>query len=242
MIGRPGSAPVRSKDEGEKPFWISFADLMTAMMVLFLVVLVASLVSLTQRIKEAEQRAEERTKEISNLCKNLKSEIAQSNSEVKIDCMDNRINFGKAAQYKKDKFVLDSNGDKVLMSIVPLILKAANSLEGQKWMRQVIIEGFASTEGKYLYNLNLSLQRSQWVMCRLLSNNQDNTLTDQQKKDIRRLFLTGGVSFSNAKESVEESRRVEMKLNFYGLDDNELRQKDMQLADDIETGECSLKP
>lgn len=25
----------RSRDEGEKPFWISFADLMTAMMILF---------------------------------------------------------------------------------------------------------------------------------------------------------------------------------------------------------------
>ncbi len=43
MIGRPSSAPVRSKDEGEKPFWISFADLMTAMMVLFLVVLLVVL-------------------------------------------------------------------------------------------------------------------------------------------------------------------------------------------------------
>ena len=29
----------RSKDEGERPFWISYADLMTALMVLFLIVI-----------------------------------------------------------------------------------------------------------------------------------------------------------------------------------------------------------
>lgn len=29
----------RGREEGEKPFWISFADLMTALMVLFLLVM-----------------------------------------------------------------------------------------------------------------------------------------------------------------------------------------------------------
>lgn len=242
MIGRPGSAPVRSKDEGEKPFWISFADLMTAMMVLFLVVLVASLVSLTQRINEAESKEKERAAEIANLCHKLEQDIALLNAKVQIDCKDNRINFGEAGRFEDGKFVLDANGDKALMDIVPLILMAADSPEGKKWMRQVIIEGFASRKGTYLYNLNLSLQRSQWVMCRLLAEDSVNTLTSQQKKDIRRLFLTGGVSFSNAKEDEASSRRVEMRLNFYGLDDKAQRQQDMQLADNIDNGVCSLKP
>lgn len=242
MIGRPGSAPVRSKDEGEKPFWISFADLMTAMMVLFLVVLVASLVSLTQRLNEAEAKEKERAAEIANLCHKLEQDIARLNAKVQIDCKDNRINFGEAGRFEHGKFVLDANGDKALMDIVPLILMAADSPEGKKWMRQVIIEGFASRKGAYLYNLNLSLQRSQWVMCRLLAEDSANTLTSQQKKDIRRLFLTGGVSFSNAKEDEASSRRVEMRLNFYGLDDKAQRQQDMQLADDIDNGVCSLKP
>ncbi|WP_407507887.1 flagellar motor protein MotB, partial [Pseudomonas aeruginosa] len=48
MFGK-SAAPARARDEGEKPFWISFADLMTAMMILFLVVMVASLSSVTQR-------------------------------------------------------------------------------------------------------------------------------------------------------------------------------------------------
>ena len=43
MFNRAFNSRQRRSDEAEKPFWISYADLMTAMMVLFLVVMVASL-------------------------------------------------------------------------------------------------------------------------------------------------------------------------------------------------------
>ena len=36
MFGRASPTRRRGKADGEKPFWISYADLMTAMMVLFL--------------------------------------------------------------------------------------------------------------------------------------------------------------------------------------------------------------
>ena len=55
MLGMRTASRQRHREEGEKPFWISYADLMTAMMVLFLVVMVASLSSVTQRIQRAEQ-------------------------------------------------------------------------------------------------------------------------------------------------------------------------------------------
>ena len=37
------------KDEGEKPFWISYADLMTACMTLFLVVMAVTIVMLQKK-------------------------------------------------------------------------------------------------------------------------------------------------------------------------------------------------
>ncbi|MCM4930604.1 hypothetical protein MMO01_29800, partial [Escherichia coli] len=42
---------------------------------------------------------------------------------------------------------------------VPLVLEASNSEEGKKWFKQIVIEGFTDTDGSYLYNLHLSLQR-----------------------------------------------------------------------------------
>ena len=58
MIGRRIVLKRGSRDDGEKPFWISFADLMTALMVLFLVALSAALMNAqkeTERAKLAEQ-------------------------------------------------------------------------------------------------------------------------------------------------------------------------------------------
>ncbi len=55
MFANAFGVKKRHSDEAEKPFWISYADLMTAMMVLFFVVMVASLSSVTQRIQRAEQ-------------------------------------------------------------------------------------------------------------------------------------------------------------------------------------------
>ena len=42
-----GHHSSRSHDDGERPFWISYADLMTALMTLFLVVMVTSLTKIT---------------------------------------------------------------------------------------------------------------------------------------------------------------------------------------------------
>ena len=81
MFGKQMPAAGRARDEGEKPFWISFADLMTAMMILFLVVMVASLSSVTQRIKQAEQGEKQRTQDIGRLCERLQLTAKNSNNQ-----------------------------------------------------------------------------------------------------------------------------------------------------------------
>lgn len=42
-----------NKSEGESPFWISFSDLMTALMTLFLVVMAVTLISIQKSIPES---------------------------------------------------------------------------------------------------------------------------------------------------------------------------------------------
>lgn len=222
MLGK-SAAPARARDEGEKPFWISFADLMTAMMILFLVVMVASLSSVTQRIQQAEQGEKERGKDIAKLCQALKLKADNLNSTIVVDCRDNRISFGEAGRFGQNQYFLNTQGQKALQDVVPLILDAADSEEGRKWLKQVVIEGFTDTDGSYLYNLHLSLQRSEWVMCSLLDSRSpvQRGLSAERQQQIRSMFLAGGVSFNNAKESKEESRRIELRMQFFGLKDKE---------------------
>jgi outer membrane protein OmpA-like peptidoglycan-associated protein len=214
--------PSRHKsEEGERPFWISYADLMTALMILFLVVMVASIVSLTDVIKNQAEGEKQRSKDIAELCRKLKLKAEGSDQRIKVDCNDNRINFGEAGRFGHDDFRLGNEGRNALRNVVPLILDAAESEEGKSWFKQVLIEGFTDTDGSYLYNLHLSLQRSEFVMCTLLDVRATSQieLTETQKAQVRNLFLAGGVSFNNAKESKEASRRVELRMQFYGVKD-----------------------
>jgi flagellar motor protein MotB len=210
---------VRSKEEGEKPFWISYADLMTALMILFLVVMVASLLSVTKRIAIETQGEKDRAASIDTLCKQLELAARSKNRSIVVDCKDNRVNFGEAGRFGYNAYQLGIDGEHALRDVVPLILDAAEGQEGRKWFKQVVIEGFTDTDGSYLYNLHLSLQRSEWVMCALLDDRRKDAtgLTDVQRGLVRDLFLAGGVSFNNAKASKDASRRVELRMQFYGL-------------------------
>lgn len=53
--------PSRNAEEAEKPFWISYADLMTALMILFLVIMVTALASITKK-RSKQSRKLQRSK------------------------------------------------------------------------------------------------------------------------------------------------------------------------------------
>jgi outer membrane protein OmpA-like peptidoglycan-associated protein len=220
FYGRTASTQ-RPKPEGEKPFWISYADLMTALMILFLVVMVASLVMMTKRIAAAEQGEKARASDIAHLCQTLQLKAKSLNTNIVVDCRDNRINFGEAGRFGYNDYKLGPDGQQALRQVVPIVIEAAASDEGKKWFKQILIEGFTDTDGSYLYNLHLSLQRSEWVMCSILDDrlSASSGFDASQKQQVREFFLAGGVSFNNAKDSKEASRRVELRLQFYGLKD-----------------------
>lgn len=85
MLGNRYSKKLRPKDEGEKPFWISFADLMTALMTLFLVVMAVSLMIVTKKINEATQAEDQRSAEILNICQSIKHSAKLKDAGIEVD-------------------------------------------------------------------------------------------------------------------------------------------------------------
>lgn len=222
MLGSMARGRSRAKTEGEKPFWISYADLMTAMMTLFLAAMAVTMVAITREVQNEKSLEEQRADEIRTICKGLSTSF-ESHPFIEVNCADNRISFGEAGRFAHNDYKLSSEAGKSLAQLVPVVLQAADSDLGRKWFKQVVIEGFTDTDGSYLYNLDLSLRRSEWVMCMLLDprKNSDLQLAPQQLQRVRDLFLAGGVSFNNAKQSKDASRRVELRLQFYGQEERD---------------------
>lgn len=216
------------KDEGERPFWISFSDLMTALMALFLVVMSVTLLAVTKKVDQEEQRKIQREQDISALMKQIRQDSSKWN-EVKVDESTYRIDLGEIVRFDSGKANITEEGKQFLRGYVPTLLNTYNTELGKRWIRRIVVEGFTDQDGTYLYNLWLSLERSRQVVCSLYATPliDEASLTDEQKTAIRELFLVGGYSFNSTKTSKEESRRVELKLEFWQLDEDQPTKPDL---------------
>lgn len=208
----------KNKEDAEKPFWISFSDMMTALMVLFLVAMTVALMAITNKYSDAEKKEAERNEEIAELMQRIKNSSKQFPGII---VSGKTINFGEKAFFEFKSHKLNSEQKKYLRAFVPQVLAIAREPLGEKWIKQVIVEGFADKKGTYLYNLNLSMQRSERVLCVLLAKPESGEipLSNEDRKKIRELFLVGGSSFNALKSSDKESRRIEFRLEFLGIDD-----------------------
>lgn len=237
MIGTRLSIKRGGKDEAEKPFWISFADLMTALMVLFLVVMAVALLAVTKTVTEQEKVQQKYDADVSEFLRRLDTAVMRHEG-IKVDRNRRVVDFGDRAQFASNKHTLNPDQQGVLRTFVPEILILANDDLGKRVLKRIVVEGYADKNGGYLLNLNLSLQRSQRVVCVLLAEDGENLLSESQKRDVRNLFMVGGYSFNDSKESDEQSRRVEMRLELLGP--GNVRPESPEMAGNQGFGRCML--
>ena len=219
MFGARSVVRRGSRDEAEKPFWISFADLMTALMVLFLVVMGVALLAVTKNVTEREKKQELHRKNIEKIMERFE-EAARRHPGIKVDKSRHVIDFGQRAQFAFGNWRLNSEQEEVLRKFVPEILTLANDDLGKSILKRIVVEGYTDKTGTYLANLNLSLLRSQKVLCTMFATSGPSLLNEEQKEQVRGLFFVGGYSFNASKDSDDESRRVEMRLEFLGVDES----------------------
>ncbi|MHB1286563.1 MAG: flagellar motor protein MotB [Leptospirales bacterium] len=84
MIRRMTAFNRKPKDPEEKPFWISFADIMTALMILFLFIMSVALMAVTKTISQEQKLKVERLNDISVFLNNIAA-ISSHYPEVSLD-------------------------------------------------------------------------------------------------------------------------------------------------------------
>ncbi|CAM3679659.1 flagellar motor protein MotB [Polynucleobacter antarcticus] len=224
-----------NKDEGEKPFWISYADLMTACMTLFLVVMAVTIVMLKKKYETQDTAVKAREATISACAKDLQSIADQRFSgQARIEYSKGdaiRIDLGSIVKFEDGKHRINSEASKFLRDYIPTVLSTVKNNQCKQFFRRVIVEGYTSKTGNYMTNLDLSLKRSKEVVCELAKTDADGTggLSLDDKNQVKSLFLVGGFSFNSQKRSDEESRRAELKLEFWQLGDDKKRREESSI-------------
>lgn len=215
MLGGGIRAAARraQRDQAEKPFWISFSDLMTSLMVLFMVAMAVALLSITRGVNRIEAEKTARDEAIRSCLADVAAVTARPEFRG-ASLRGSSIEFGLAAEFQKMDHELSAERRAFLRRLVPPVLAVARSDKCRPWLKRIVVEGFSSQEGAYLYNLNLSLQRSQRLLCTLLDWRAPQALSEADRRYIRKMFLVGGVSFNAMKDRPERSRRIELKMEF----------------------------
>jgi hypothetical protein len=217
MFGLRTTATRRSRDQGEKPFWISFSDLMSALMVLFLVAMSVALLAVTKKVSEDDREDKQRTEAIATLMSEIQTVISAKEFEG-VRVIGNTIDFGPRGRFEREgQNTLSAPQRDVLRQFTPRLLDKLRTTEaGQHWFKRAVVEGYASQSGKYLFNLNLSLERSARVLCELLREapQDEIAIAEVDRKLIATKFFVGGASFNSLRSTAEDSRRIEFKLEF----------------------------
>ncbi len=217
MLGTPKVPQRRRKDDAERPFWISFSDLMTALMVLFLVAMAVALLSVTEGLRQLDDQRAKRDSAISE-CLGHIAQITRQKPYAGIQLRGQTLELGSLAEFPKDSHQLDAAKADFLRSFIPEMLEVARTPACHMWLKRFVLEGYASPEGSYLHNLNLSLARSQRVLCVLLDAKASQAPSRADRQAVREMFFVGGSSFNSAiLNQPEKSRRVELRLEFKEL-------------------------
>lgn len=185
------------QDEAEKPFWISFSDLMTALMVLFLVAMAVALLGMTQGLRQLDDARKGRHQAIQTCLADLQA-MTQRPEYAGVRLRGQTLDFGPLAEFGKGDNTLSAERARFLRAFVPQVLSLARTPACQTWLKRFVVEGYASPEGSYLYNLNLSLERSQRMLCVLLDASAADAMSREDRQAVRELFLVGGSSFNSA--------------------------------------------
>jgi len=244
MKADPYPSRQRPAEGDDRAFWISLADMMTALMVLFLVLMAALMLSGRDAAPEAPPpKAQSQARASGGVPEPVSAQIARELAAaadgvpgVRFDPGRMAVDFGDRARFATASHQIDAETATRLRAFVPRLLAVAQRPPGQEWLGRVLVEGYADPRGDYLYNLNLSLQRAQRVLCVLLEAEADTPapLSAAQRQQVRRLFTVAGLSYNEQRGTHDASRRIELRV--------ELGRPPPREGSSLDAGHCRLPP
>ena len=217
-------------NKSEETTWLSLSDMMTVLMVLFMILAIFIALNATNTVNSIMTPISSFIKNENKLCKKLKDELyfKFSKSDLKISCEPIRITFiNEKYKFEHDRHELNRSFQETLSKFFPIYLEIINdwhfiNSEGKKidlstLIDEVRIEGHTDSAGapgtsinsKYIYNMGLSQRRSKEVLNFVFNIKS----LKSRSKWMRETMTANGLSFS---------RRL--NTNLEPFDDKDLNQ------------------
>jgi outer membrane protein OmpA-like peptidoglycan-associated protein len=202
MVNRSFRIPSLEQTQ-ENPFWLSVGDLMSGLLLVFVLILFAVLHQLFQR-----QEAQRNTREA--MIQRLQQELQRSKIDVIID-RQGTITIKESVLFDSGQSILKPKGQRFLNRFLPVYSKVLFSKrEYRREIVRVVVEGHTDRQGTFSRNLRLSMTRSLTVSNYILARRF------RYKKELReRLLCSGrGELDANQKRTLFSDRKVLFRIQF----------------------------
>ena len=149
------------------------------------------------------------------IVKELSDALSKARISAKVDPNTGDIVLDSTLMFEVNSSDLSPEGYAQLNRLIPVYLGVLMSEQYKDYVAEIIVEGHTDSTGSYERNLELSQERALNVAMYCLNM---NTLTSQQKTQLKNIITAQGRSNSNpvydvnGKEDQQRSRRVEIKF------------------------------
>ncbi|MBU9723583.1 MULTISPECIES: OmpA family protein [Bacillaceae] len=216
------------QDEGH--FWPSFTDLLTAILLCFVLIFIIMMVIKSFQIEEMKRTIDQIMGVRVDLVNDLNEEFEDSNG-IMVDEQTGALIFNTDILFEFDEAELIPQAYEFLDEFVPAYLDVLLERGYEDYISEIIIEGHADRTGSYIYNMELSQERAFSVAEYVLSEdfpykNIQEALED--KLTVNGRSYTVGRTDEDGNYSYEDSRRVEFKFR---LKDEEILEATRELLE-----------
>lgn len=228
----------RKSEEEETSYWLSYSDMMAALLLMFVLIISFTMLQAKalfeekekelieqQKIVEVQQEVMEQQQEQldkiigvrSELIEALKDEFDGTDLKVSVDSQTGAITLDSSILFDTDRYDLKITGHDFLEQFLPRYLNVLLKPNFKEYISEIIIEGHTDIQGTYLYNLQLSQQRALAVASFCLRDD-NGILTIEETQALREIVTANGRAFSDPiynddnTVNMSASRRVEFKF------------------------------
>lgn len=209
-------------------FWPSFTDLLTTILLCFILIFIAMMIIKSLQIEEMKKTIDQIMGVREHLVSELKSEFSDG-TDIEVDAKTGALIFDTEILFSYDDATLKPESFSFLDEFVPRYLDILLEEGYADYIAEIIIEGHTDKDGGYLYNLELAQDRAYSVASYILGddfpykNIQDHL---KEKLTVNSKSYTDFRTDDSGDYSAGESRRVEFKFR---LKDEEILDKTREI-------------
>ncbi len=157
------------QEEEEGRFWPSFTDLLTTILLCFILIFIVMMVIKSLQIKEMKQTIDQIMGVRAELVQELHQTFGDSQYGIEVDENTGAIIFDTEILFAYDDETLKKESYVFLNEFVPKYLDILLESGYEEYIAEIIIEGHTDRDGDYLYNLKLAQDRAYSVAAYIMS-------------------------------------------------------------------------